>query len=274
MGGVAPASARIAEAGDANRPEAAVGEIGQVGVERAAKAVEHSTAQGWTGIFEQEVTNGSGTGTGGNLGQSSRVAAPNGKYSGIGKKSGLVRLRLNPQPTVRHQPAKDRSVAEIGPTLRQVIRQLVAGETRWPLFLHGPVGTGKTCAALCLLDHAGGVYLTAAELADQVIDAQQGRLEHAWEDGSFQKFAPAALWKYLAERPLVVIDELGARDKVSDPHYEAVKRLLDLREGRPLIALSNLDLEALAQRYDDRIASRLAAGTVCQLDGEDRRLER
>ncbi len=184
-----------------------------------------------------------------------------------------MRLRLRPEPTVGHLPHKARTIAEIDPALRQTLRRLVTGEARWPLFLHGEVGTGKTCAALALLDHADcfsggqpgeGEYLTASELAERVIEAQQGRLTQSVQ----------AMWRRLANAPLVVLDELGARERVSDHHYECIRRLLDLRDGLPLIGVSNLDLEMLAQRYDDRIASRLAAGTVCYLDGEDRRLSR
>jgi hypothetical protein len=38
------------------------------------------------------------------------------------------------------------------------------------------------------------------------------------------------------------------------------------------VVLSNLELDTLAKVYDDRIASRLGAGTVAYLGGEDRRL--
>jgi len=191
------------------------------------------------------------------------------------RRSARLPLRLHPRPTVRHLPAKVRQIGAIEGALRQTIRQLASGEAPWPLLIWGPVGTGKTCAALCLLDHAGGDYLTAAELAEKVIAAQQGRLEHDYgHGGDAVTFTPERYWAHLGKQPLIVLDELGARERVSDHAYESTKRLIDLREGRPLIALSNLDLALLAERYDDRIASRLAAGTVCRLEGEDRRLTR
>lgn len=80
------------------------------------------------------------------------------------------------------------------------------------------------------------------------------------------------LWTELAESNLVVLDEIGGRERVSDHHYETVKRILDDREGRPLICLSNLDAARLAAIYDDRIVSRLMAGTTVILSGRDRRL--
>lgn len=125
---------------------------------------------------------------------------------------------------------------------------------------------------LCLLDHAGGDYLTASGLCDLVAQAQQGRLEW-YHEGHGGVLWPEKLWAKLARAHLVVVDELGSRDRVSDHHYECVKRIIDERQGQPLALASNHDIEALARLYDDRIASRIAAGTVLGLDGDDRRLK-
>ena len=69
----------------------------------------------------------------------------------------------------------------------------------------------------------------------------------------------------------MVLDEIGSGEK---PHYDAVKRILDEREGKPLVAISNLDLASVATVYDARVASRMAAGTLMELLGADRRMER
>src|SRR5262249_12878111 len=82
------------------------------------------------------------------------------------------------------------------------------------------------------------------------------------------------LWERIANAPLIVLDEIGSKERVSDHHYETVKGVLDKRHGRPLICISNLNLDEIKNVYDDRIASRLAAGTVFELLGEDRRLFR
>jgi hypothetical protein len=183
-------------------------------------------------------------------------------------------LPLRQDPQVRHLPHVRRSLSEIDPDLRAHVRRVVAGEAPWPLVIHGPVGTGKTCAALVLLDHVAPAppyyqnrptsYQTASELAERVIEAQQGRLE-VWVPD---------LWKMIRDDALVVLDELGARSRVSDHHYDCVKRLIDERLGRPLVVVSNLALDQVAEVYDDRIASRLAAGTVVLLKGDDRRLRK
>jgi DNA polymerase III delta prime subunit len=146
----------------------------------------------------------------------------------------------------------------------------VSGESPWPLVLSGPAGTGKTCAALCLLDYAGGRYWTAGGLCDVLIRAQAGRLQ--WSNGGYGgTHWPEDVWKWVAGAPLVVVDEIGSRSP-SDFAYETVKRVLDEREGRPLVVISNLTLESLTRLYDDRVASRLAGGTVVEVGGSDRRL--
>ena len=75
--------------------------------------------------------------------------------------------------------------------------------------------------------------------------------------------------------PLLVIDELGLRDRVSDFHLETVETAIDIRtrSSRPLLVCSNLDLSVIGKMYDDRVFSRLAAGTVVELVGKDRRIE-
>src|SRR3990167_4114582 len=87
-------------------------------------------------------------------------------------------LPLLVRPERKEMVRIDRRISGIRPALRAIIRSLLAGEKPWPLVLLGPAGTGKTCAALCLLDHAGGSYWTVGMLCDRLIQAQQGRL--AW----------------------------------------------------------------------------------------------
>ena len=63
------------------------------------------------------------------------------------------------------------------------------------------------------------------------------------------------------------------RQRVSDYGYGSVKRLIDQREGKPLLVLSNLGIDAVSRLYDDRISSRLGGGTLVRVGNRDRRLE-
>jgi len=162
-------------------------------------------------------------------------------------------------------------MALVPEAVRKTLRELVAGKAPWPLTLTGPVGVGKTCTALALLDYSGGCYKTATGLCEALIECQQGRMDW-YKEGRGCTIRPRMFWRILSEEPLVVLDELGIRGAVTDHHYEAVKTLIEERHRKPLIVISNLDLAAVARVYDARIASRLAAGTVLEMVGPDRRL--
>jgi DNA replication protein DnaC len=165
---------------------------------------------------------------------------------------------------------KDREIEQVPVALRAAVRSCATGERSWPLVVIGPVGVGKTCAGLCVLDYTGGFYYTAQGLAEDMIQAMKGQL--ATPRGS--SVSQAQLWRELKQSALVVLDEVGDRTKASDHAYDCLKRLLDGREEAPLLVLTNLGLPEIAAVYDDRITSRLAAGTLVRLNGPDRRLER
>lgn len=192
-------------------------------------------------------------------------------HSSRPKPCGLVRLTLSQEPMVTALPGMRRSIDEIDAGVQRVLRSVVCGESPWPLFLQGPAGCGKTCAALCLLDYAGGLYYTVPQLCADLIASQQGKLEFGdWEP---RKLWLPEFWLRIAKQKLVVLDEMGARGTVTDHHYEAVERMLDERWRLPLVCVSNLGADAVAKLYDDRVLSRLLCGTVVALEGKDRRLE-
>ena len=167
---------------------------------------------------------------------------------------------------------KDRLPNRVDNGLRRAMRECVDGRGRWPMFLTGGVGTGKTCAALCLLDHVAGTgfYSTLADYhADHVL-AQRGELQRAnARDG--WRVTTQGLWSEWIDADLAVLDEIGTRARPSDALYETLKRCIDSREGRPTIFTSNITLSEIAQQFDERIASRIGSGTPVELAGGDRR---
>ncbi len=168
-------------------------------------------------------------------------------------------------------PDIERSRDRIAPDLRDAINGVITGKNPWPLFVFGPAGTGKTFAALCLCDAVGGgcIYKTVTELAANVVEAGKGEL---FDPYNGQRISPERYWQEWRESKLVVLDELGTRQKVSDWNYECAKRGIDNREGKPIILISNVGPDDLEALYDQRIASRCCAGTVVELVGEDRRI--
>ena len=174
---------------------------------------------------------------------------------------GLRPIRLRKVAERRMLKTFDRHLYRVDATLLTVLGGLVTGKRPWPLYLWGPVGTGKTCAALALCDAVQlAWYDTVGELVDRIM---AGRSATDWE----LLGSPAY--------DLVVLDEIGER--TSDVYRSAVKRVCDIRElhKRSAVYVSNLPPEELNSGMgfeDDRVADRLLCGTVFYLDGPSRRM--
>lgn len=72
------------------------------------------------------------------------------------------------------------------------------------------------------------------------------------------------------EKSLWCLDDLGTR-KGSESAYDIVFELLERRTGRPMIVSTNLDKEGITDLYDERIADRISAGVVIEMNGNSRR---
>ncbi len=161
---------------------------------------------------------------------------------------------------------------EVSTGVQDAIEKAARGGSCWPLVLIGPAGSGKTCAAVASVMRWGGKFWQLNEFCDLLIDAAQDRLYHN-SCGVGYKITARAIWDEWRTAKLAVIDDVGTRTKVSDHQFDTLKRLLDSRELRPTIVTTNLQIDGIASVFDDRVASRLAGGTVIQFDG-DRRLGR
>jgi len=155
----------------------------------------------------------------------------------------------------------------------RLMQQILACKA-WPLYLWGNTGRGKTCAAALAYAtwQPTAYWASLAELCEtlktfninqtQVIQTRSGQVEMTY----------AGFWKKLRTIGLVVIDEIGTRDAAAH-RYDAMLRLLDERVGCPLILTGNLNpAKQLGQVYDDRIHSRILAGTLLEVTGTDRRV--
>lgn len=155
------------------------------------------------------------------------------------------------------------------------------GVSDWPVYIHGPAGTGKSAFAGFLYERAvcdAPLWINATDAIEALTCVAKDRPRYflGIHLGTVC-FDSRIMWDAIHDRSLVVLDDIGCRAAPSDAHYDAIMRILNVRADCPLIVTSNLGLAEIAKIYDARIASRLAAGasakSVLEFGGPDRRLE-
>ncbi len=138
------------------------------------------------------------------------------------------------------------------------------------LYIYGKTGVGKTflthCIAKDAIDHSASVVCATA-----------GGLFQTLTNTRFHPDAEGLSYERLVLRTdLLVIDDLGT-EYLTGPGLEELFRVLNERiTGRKSTVIStNLSIEALSRRYDERITSRiLDRYKVLKLDANDIRISR
>ena len=132
---------------------------------------------------------------------------------------------------------------------------------RFPIYVTGSVGTGKTGLAAVMYRLARRPIWRRAD--SFLLDLSMGRSDDTYRS-EVRKAADASL---------LVLDDLGIR-KPSEGMFHLLFDVLELRKTKPTIITSNKTLDELSDQYTDgRIYSRLAAGTVMTIGGDDRRID-
>lgn len=133
------------------------------------------------------------------------------------------------------------------------------------LLLYGPTGTGKTWAA-------AGITRMLIEADRRVLWRSAAEFFRALR-GSYEcNRSEGAILKKYATAPFLILDDLGAGSS-SDFERRTVMELVDRRMNRllPTVVTTNWTLEQIAERLDDRLASRLSGFTRLEFVGPDRR---
>lgn len=134
-------------------------------------------------------------------------------------------------------------------------------------FFTGPAGTGKTHMAYAIFrtERYYGHKPIFYGVADLCVAIS--------ESGSAQSLNPRFVEKVRQNPEMLVLDDLGA-ERLTDWVFQGLYRIIDYREKNelPTVITSNLSLAQVADKFSDRIASRLSGGTVIEFTGEDKRL--
>lgn len=136
------------------------------------------------------------------------------------------------------------------------------------LFVTGACGTGKTHLAAAIVRHltvkrVGVIFKRSADFYREV--RELFRTDSAATE--------CAIMSPLEKTRFLIFDDLGA-GSLSDCERRYTLELLDTRlnQMRPTVVTSNWNLQQIADKMDDRIASRLAGFVALELAGKDRRI--
>lgn len=142
---------------------------------------------------------------------------------------------------------------------QQVQRSVVS--PRFPVYVYGPVGTGKTGIAAVLFRIASSALWRRAD--SFLLDLSMGR-----NDGSYRQEMAK-----VESSHVLVLDDLGTR-KPSEGMFHMLFDILERRKAKMTVITSNHSPEELRDVYEDgRIYSRLMAGTPLVCSGADRRVD-
>lgn len=131
---------------------------------------------------------------------------------------------------------------------------------RFPVYIYGPAGTGKSGIASVLYRIATSALWRRADTL--LLDLSTGRNEGKY----------AQEMKKIETTHVLVMDDLGLR-KPSEGMFHMLFDILERRKAKMTVITSNHSPEQLRDVVfeDGRIYSRLLAGTPLACDGEDRR---
>ena len=145
------------------------------------------------------------------------------------------------------------------------------------LFLSGDCGTGKTHMAVGLMCHwYGKTFKPSKGLFDPGVPKFLPAVEFFLElKKNFDGGSESEILDKYSKPKLLVIDDVGA-EKISDWSRQIFYTLIDrrYRDMKQTIITSNLSLSEFAEKFDDRIVSRLCEnGRTITLKGKDWRLK-
>jgi DNA replication protein DnaC len=170
---------------------------------------------------------------------------------------------------------KGATLADFDENVVRQVSPFIEGQCQG-VFIHGPVGTGKTHLGVALVKAAVENAVRAQRRATLLVTSAPALLSEirsSFRDGS--ALSEDDLIRRYASVEFLLVDDLGV-ERGTDFAVQVLYLIIDARYTamRRTVFTSNLNVEEIAGRLGDRIASRICGmGTVLLLDGRDRRLE-
>jgi len=134
------------------------------------------------------------------------------------------------------------------------------------VFLHGPPGVGKTCAAAALyrkfyeFNDGESEFISAIRLDSELLEAIKSDQGDGWILNKYRKLQ------------LLILDDFG-RENASERVKRQLFDIIDYRQSwrKPTILTSNLSLKQIEERYDPALCSRMNEWIFIQFSGKDLR---
>jgi len=136
-------------------------------------------------------------------------------------------------------------------------------DTKSGLFFYGRAGAGKTHLAASIARYIierKQIAVKFARMTELLLDIRQTYNT----DEYFRTENELELLRKYSSTPLLILDDLGT-EKATEWARQILYQIVDSRwiDDKPLIITSNLTLQELATRFDDRISSRIAG--LCEV---------
>lgn len=136
------------------------------------------------------------------------------------------------------------------------------------LLLQGPAGTGKTYLAAAITRSLieTGRSVTFRDMVDIYAEIRRCFSE---------SISDLSVTDFYKSTPTLVVDDLGT-GALTDFERRVALEIINARMNQllPTVVTTNLSLDEIRDKMDERIASRLSAFTLLAFAGEDRRVKR
>lgn len=149
-------------------------------------------------------------------------------------------------------------------------------EKRWPMYVWGSTGTGKTTALAIAFSQVpltvDAMFTQLTKFCELVTRCRKDGEATEWIGDQCVTHTESHLWYRVKCCQFLFIDEIGVRSDL-DTRVEILQRILDERVGKPTLMTGNVPFLSLEAQFDSRVSSRISGGYVLEMTGQDRRLE-